>query len=70
MTTTPTEAAAHEAATREAAASLAGVETTVRSAAAVEPASGITGGCGTRKYCQFESVTRGQMAAFLKRAFQ
>jgi acetolactate synthase-1/2/3 large subunit len=42
MTTTPTEAAAHEAATREAAASLAGVETTVR-AAVVEPATGITG---------------------------
>ncbi len=54
MTTTPTEAprpgaSAHEAATREAAASLAGVETTVRSAAeaAIEaasmPATGITG---------------------------
>jgi acetolactate synthase I/II/III large subunit len=41
MTTTPTEAAAHEAATREAAASLAGVETTVRPV--VEPATGITG---------------------------
>jgi acetolactate synthase-1/2/3 large subunit len=45
MTTTPTEAAAHEAATREAAASLAGVETTVRPAGVdpIEPATGITG---------------------------
>ena len=33
-------------------------------------ASGITGGCGTRMYCPFGIVTRGQMAAFLKRAFQ
>jgi acetolactate synthase-1/2/3 large subunit len=43
MTTTPTEAAAREAATREAAASLAGVETAVRPTPAVEPATGITG---------------------------
>ncbi|MGZ4548697.1 MAG: acetolactate synthase large subunit [Blastococcus sp.] len=49
MTTTPSESApreagAHDAATREAAASLAGVETTARSVApAVEPATGITG---------------------------
>jgi acetolactate synthase I/II/III large subunit len=41
MTTTPSEAAAREAATREAAAALAGVETTPRPAA--EPATGITG---------------------------
>lgn len=33
-------------------------------------ASGITGGCGTRMYCPSGLVTRGQMAAFLKRAFQ
>lgn len=31
--------------------------------------SGITGGCATRKYCPDGPVTRGQMAAFLKRAF-
>jgi acetolactate synthase-1/2/3 large subunit len=45
MTTTPSEPAGHDAATREAAASLAGVETTVPavSDAHVEPASGITG---------------------------
>ncbi|TFV71592.1 acetolactate synthase large subunit [Blastococcus sp. CT_GayMR19] len=45
MTTTPREPANPEAATREAAASLAGVETTASSvgAAAVEPATGITG---------------------------
>jgi acetolactate synthase-1/2/3 large subunit len=45
MTTTPTEPAAPEAATREAAASLAGVETAAGSvaAAAAEPATGITG---------------------------
>ncbi len=30
--------------------------------------SGITGGCGTRVYCPNANVTRGQMAAFLKRA--
>ncbi len=30
--------------------------------------SGITGGCGTRTYCPSANVTRGQMAAFLKRA--
>ncbi len=30
--------------------------------------SGITGGCGTRAYCPNANVTRGQMAAFLKRA--
>jgi acetolactate synthase-1/2/3 large subunit len=45
MTTTPSEPAHPEAATREAAASLAGVETTVPSVsdAHVEPATGITG---------------------------
>ena len=44
MTTTPSEHAAREAATREAAASLAGVETAARSAtASAEPATGITG---------------------------
>ena len=31
-------------------------------------AAGITGGCGTRRYCPTNSVTRGQMAAFLLRA--
>ena len=31
-------------------------------------AAGITGGCGTRRYCPTGSVTRGQMAAFLLRA--
>ena len=31
-------------------------------------AAGITGGCGTRKYCPTASVTREQMAAFLHRA--
>jgi hypothetical protein len=30
-------------------------------------AAGITGGCGTRRYCPSASVTRGQMAAFLRR---
>ncbi len=30
--------------------------------------AGQTGGCGTRKYCPTASVTRGQMAAFLRRA--
>jgi glucose/arabinose dehydrogenase len=30
--------------------------------------SGITGGCDTRRYCPSANVTRGQMAAFLKRA--
>jgi hypothetical protein len=29
--------------------------------------SGITGGCGTNRYCPVALVTRGQMAAFLKR---
>src|SRR3712207_9498533 len=45
MTTTPTEAPGSEAPTREAAASLTGVETTARSVAeaAAEPATGITG---------------------------
>jgi glucose/arabinose dehydrogenase len=33
-------------------------------------AAGITGGCGTRKYCPTENVTRGQMAAFLRRALE
>jgi hypothetical protein len=33
-------------------------------------AAGITGGCGTRQYCPTASVTRGQMAAFLKRALE
>jgi hypothetical protein len=32
--------------------------------------AGITGGCATNKYCPSASVTRGQMAAFLRRAFQ
>ncbi len=31
-------------------------------------AAGITAGCGTRRYCPTASVTRGQMAAFLRRA--
>jgi hypothetical protein len=31
--------------------------------------AGITGGCGSSLYCPNESVTRGQMAAFLYRAF-
>ena len=30
--------------------------------------AGLTGGCGTRKYCPTASVTREQMAAFLHRA--
>ncbi len=30
--------------------------------------AGLTGGCGTRKYCPSASVTREQMAAFLRRA--
>lgn len=33
-------------------------------------AAGITGGCGPREYCPTASVTRGQMAAFLKRALE
>lgn len=33
-------------------------------------AAGITGGCGTRKYCPTANVTRGQMAAFLRRALE
>jgi hypothetical protein len=32
--------------------------------------SGITGGCGDDQYCPSANVTRGQMAAFLRRAFQ
>jgi glucose/arabinose dehydrogenase len=32
--------------------------------------SGITGGCGPGRYCPSASVTREQMAAFLKRAFE
>ena len=32
-------------------------------------AAGITGGCGTRQFCPTGIVTRGQMAAFLHRAF-
>jgi acetolactate synthase-1/2/3 large subunit len=44
MTTTPSETTGHDAATREAAAALAGVETTLGAgSAAVEPATGITG---------------------------
>src|SRR4051812_37903814 len=45
MTTTPSEPASREAASREAAAALAGVETTARSVsdAAAQPATGITG---------------------------
>ena len=31
-------------------------------------AAGLTGGCGTRRYCPTGSVTREQMAAFLRRA--
>ncbi len=31
-------------------------------------AAGVTGGCGTRRFCPTSSVTRGQMAAFLQRA--
>jgi Tol biopolymer transport system component len=31
-------------------------------------AAGITGGCGGTKYCPLANVTRGQMAAFLRRA--
>jgi hypothetical protein len=33
-------------------------------------AAGITGGCGPGLYCPTKFVTRGQMAAFLRRAFQ
>jgi glucose/arabinose dehydrogenase len=33
-------------------------------------AAGITGGCGPRKYCPTANVTRGQMAAFLRRALE
>jgi Tol biopolymer transport system component len=33
-------------------------------------AAGITGGCGGGKYCPLRNVTRGQMAAFLHRAFE
>ncbi len=32
--------------------------------------AGITGGCGGTKYCPSGIVTRGQMAAFLRRAFE
>ena len=31
--------------------------------------SGITGGCSADRYCPNANVTRGQMAAFLRRAF-
>ena len=33
-------------------------------------AAGITGGCGSGRFCPTSSVTRGQMAAFLVRAFR
>jgi hypothetical protein len=33
-------------------------------------AAGITGGCGGGKYCPLTNVTRGQMAAFLRRALE
>jgi hypothetical protein len=33
-------------------------------------ASGITGGCGGSRFCPNAVVTRGQMAAFLHRAFE
>jgi Tol biopolymer transport system component len=33
-------------------------------------ASGITSGCGTTSFCPNDNVTRGQMAAFLKRALR
>jgi len=33
-------------------------------------AAGLTGGCGSGKYCPTASVTREQMAAFLRRAFR
>jgi hypothetical protein len=33
-------------------------------------AAGVTSGCGGTKYCPSTNVTRGQMAAFLRRAFQ
>lgn len=33
-------------------------------------AAGITGGCGPRMYCPTASVTRGQMAAFMRRALE
>jgi hypothetical protein len=33
-------------------------------------AAGITDGCGGTKYCPSANVTRGQMAAFLRRAFE
>jgi hypothetical protein len=32
-------------------------------------AAGITTGCGPARYCPTANVTRGQMAAFLHRAF-
>jgi hypothetical protein len=31
--------------------------------------AGVTGGCGDGRYCPESDVTRGQMAAFLYRAF-
>jgi hypothetical protein len=31
---------------------------------------GVTGGCEVSKYCPTADVTRGQMAAFLRRAFE
>ena len=33
-------------------------------------AAGVTDGCGGTKYCPTANVTRGQMAAFLRRAFE
>jgi len=33
-------------------------------------AAGITGGCGGGKYCPLRNVTRGEMAAFLRRALE
>jgi N-acetylmuramoyl-L-alanine amidase len=32
-------------------------------------AEGITTGCGTRRFCPDQSVTRGEMAVFLARTF-
>ena len=31
--------------------------------------AGLTSGCGTRRYCPNQPLTRGQMAAFLHRTF-
>jgi hypothetical protein len=33
-------------------------------------AAGIAGGCGPRRFCPKDKVTREQMAAFLRRAFE